>query len=84
MRTPPPFEKDRTTCVLPRISRISRSIALLVPTLLQCSLGNRVWVKVSAYLSRTTVEASSGLVSFSGSKITSRVLASAAPRDFMA
>ena len=66
-----------------RISRFRRSMALLVRMRRQCSRGKRVYVRVSAYPSRTTFAASFSLIE-SSSSATSRALASEASRDSMA
>ena len=83
MRADLPSGKAPTTRVRLRISRPSRSMALLVRMRRQCSRGNLVYVRVSVKPSRTTLAASPSLMR-SSSPATSRALASEASRDSMA
>lgn len=78
-----PSGKVPTTRVRLQISRLSRSMALLVLILRQCSRGNLVYVSVSAQPSMTTL-AASFIPDPSSPEATSIDLASAASRDSMA
>ena len=78
-----PSGKVPTTRVRLRISRLRRSMALLVRMRRQCSRGKRVQARVSAHPPRTTPAAPLGL-DLPSSDATSRALASAASRDPMA
>ena len=83
-----PKSKRPQVAVMPtrvrrRISRLSRSITLLVLIRLRCSRGKRVQVRVSAYPPRTTFAASPSLMG-SSSPATASAVASDASRDPMA